>query len=74
MKQILGEKHFIAYHEEMKDNFLVRAVDPDENLKRWIDLPSHSNVMTALDQFTHDGMKFAVIEHSPHFVPAFAYI
>ena len=62
MKKILSERAFIAYHDDFKDDFLLKRIANDEHLSKWIDLPTHTNVVTVFDTFMHDGKQFQLTE------------
>ena len=59
---MLTERSFLAYSEDFKDELLLKAIPADENIQRWIDLPPHTNVVTAFDALTHDGKHFSLSE------------
>jgi len=40
----------------------LKCIGLDENIQRWIDLPTHTNVVTAFDQFHHDSKTFQLTE------------
>jgi len=52
------------YHEGFRQEFMARKVADDENIKKWIELQQHSNIVTAFDMFyeetTHS--HYAMIE------------
>jgi hypothetical protein len=39
---------------------LLKAIPMEENIQRWIDLPPHTNVVTAFDTLNHDGKVFSL--------------
>jgi len=41
---------------------MIKCIPEEEDLSRWIDLPTHSNIATAFDQFEHDGRRFELSE------------
>ena len=47
----------MAYSEDFKEDLLLKAIPNDENLQRWIDLPPHTNVVTAFDTLNNDDGK-----------------
>ena len=63
VKQIFTEKWFLVDHEELKEDLAIKWIPEDEDIKQWIDLPSHTNIVTAYDQFTHDKYKFQLTEY-----------
>ncbi len=40
----------MVYSEDFKDEMMLKAINVEENIQRWIDLPPHTNVVTAFDQ------------------------
>lgn len=64
VKGILTEKWFIVEHEELKEDLVIKWIPEDENIQKWIDLPSHTNVVTAYDQFMHEKNTFQLTEFS----------
>jgi len=45
----MSERCFIAYHEDFKEDFILRCIQDEENIQKWIDLQTHTNVVTAFD-------------------------
>lgn len=41
-------------HEELKEDLVIKVIPEHEDVTQWIDLPSHTNVVTAYDEFEHD--------------------
>ena len=64
MKKVLNEKTFIVFHDDFKEEFVLRNIPNDEKLNRWIDLPPHTNIVTAFDVLTHDGKQFSLCENT----------
>ena len=62
MKKIQSERSFVAFHEDYKEDFALKCVPVEENLQRWIDLPTHTNIATCFDQFLHEGKMFSLCE------------
>lgn len=48
------------YSDDFKDDLLLKAIPNEENIQRWIDLPPHTNVVTAFDTLNHDGKVFSL--------------
>jgi len=63
VKGILTEKWFLVDHEELKEDLVIKWIPEDEDIQQWIDLPSHTNIVTAYDQFEHDKNKFQLTEY-----------
>ena len=47
----MSDKAFIIYHEDFRSEFIVRKISDDEDIKNWINLQTHSNIVTAFDSF-----------------------
>ncbi len=43
---------------------LLRCIPNDENIKSWVELPAHTNVVTAFDSFVHDNRQFQLTEYT----------
>lgn len=41
---------------------MLKCIPPEEDLNRWLELPSHTNIVTCFDQFQHDGKMFQLTE------------
>lgn len=39
------------YHEDFRQEFMARKIHPNEDISKWIDLQTHSNIVTAFDTF-----------------------
>ena len=61
---INGEIEYVIYHEDFRQEFILRKINKDEDITKWIDLQVHSNIATAFDSFTDEisECKFAMIE------------
>lgn len=66
VKKIISETEFVVWHEELRSNLVMKLIDLDENLIRWIRLPPHSNIVTCFDTFNHvegeEEMHFSLTE------------
>ncbi len=58
----MNDKQFMVYHDDFKEEFCLKCITNDENLQSWVDLPSHTNIVTCLDSFFHDGKQFQLTE------------
>lgn len=58
----MTDRSFIVYSEDFKEDLLLKAIPNDENIQTWIDLPPHTNVVTAFDVMQHDGKLFSLCE------------
>ena len=54
VKGILTEKCFVVDHEELQEELVIKCIPEDEDISQWINLPSHTNIVTAYDEFTHE--------------------
>ena len=54
------------YHEDFRQEFIIRQIPDEENISKWIDLQTHSNIVTAFDSFTEDisGANFSMVENN----------
>ena len=61
---VSGETEYVIYHEDFRQEFVLRKIHKEEDITRWIDLQVHSNIATAFDSFTDDisDCKFAMTE------------
>lgn len=50
-------------HEELKEDLVVKCIHENEYVQQWIDIPSHTNVVTCYDQFEHDKNQFQLTEY-----------
>lgn len=57
---MITERSFLVYSEDFKDDLLLKAIPNEENIQKWIDLPPHTNVVTAFDAIPHDGKLFSL--------------
>ncbi|TNV71391.1 hypothetical protein FGO68_gene11587 [Halteria grandinella] len=64
VKKIITERSFLVYSEDFKDDLLLKAIPNEENIQNWIDLPPHTNVVTAFDAIPHDGKLFSLQENT----------
>ena len=64
VKHVLSDTAFIVYHEEFRQEFIVRKVSDEEDIKNWVNLQTHSNIITAFDSFTDEmsGHQFSMVE------------
>ena len=47
----MSEKAFVIYHEDFRAEFIVRKIADEEDITNWINLQTHSNIVTAFDSF-----------------------
>lgn len=64
MKHVICDTAFIIYHEDFRQEFIIRQIADDEDITRWIDLPTHTNISTAFDSFKDEisGCHFSMVE------------
>jgi len=50
----------VIYQEDVRQEFLSKEIPETESIDKWIDLQTHSNLVTAFDSFTEpeSGLKF----------------
>ena len=49
---------FEVYHRDFEQMFILREINEKEDIEDWISLVSHSNIVTAIDQFFDDEISF----------------
>ena len=68
INHILAVDEFIVYHQTLRQNLSLKLIEKTpaeaDDISNWIDLPGHSNVVTAFDQLKHDKHEFALTECS----------
>ena len=55
---------FVIYHEDFRQEFIIRQIPDQEDITRWIDLQAHTNIATAFDSFREEisGCHFSMVE------------
>ena len=55
---------FVIYHEDFRQEFVIRKIDDNEDLTKWIDLQTHTNIATAFDSFRDEmsSAHFSMVE------------
>jgi hypothetical protein len=61
---------FIVNHEHFKQDFACRRIAETEDISKWVDLQTHSNIVTALDSFKAKGPDGNVRHFSMTEIPA----
>jgi len=66
VKRILTDTSFIALHEDFKMEFVVSQIDEEEELESWLNMHTHTNIVTAYDVFVDEftGKKFQMVEQT----------
>jgi hypothetical protein len=64
VKHILDKSTFVAYHEDFRQDFLLKQIADNEDLERWIELTAHSNIVTCFEAFrdSETGLRFQMTE------------
>ena len=64
----MSDTAFIIYHEDFRQEFIVRKVSDEEDITNWINLQTHSNIVTAFDSFIDEmsGCQFLMVEINNH--------
>lgn len=59
-KKIVTDSSFVIYHEDFRQEFLIKQIPETESIEKWIELQTHSNLVTAFDSFIEpeSGLKF----------------
>ena len=57
---------YVVYHEDFRQEFIIRQVPDNEDITKWIDLQTHTNIATAFDSFTEElsGANFSMVEYT----------
>ena len=63
IKKALSERCFIAHCPMTGQDVIIKGILLEENIEQWIDLPLHTNVITAFDQFQFDNKQFQITEY-----------
>ena len=60
----MSENAFVIYHEDFRQEFIIRQIADQEDITRWIDLQAHTNIATAFDSFREEisGCHFSMVE------------
>ena len=61
---MLHDTAFVIYHEDFRQEFIIRQIPDLEDITRWIDLQAHTNIATAFDSFREEisGSHFSMVE------------
>lgn len=51
----LTDKSFEVEHMELDEVMIVKNIPDDEDILKWVSMPSHTNIVTAYDNFEYDG-------------------
>ena len=66
MKHVLNDTAYIIYHEDFRREFVIRSIPDGEDISKWIELQTHSNIVTAFHSFieTVSGCHFSMVENN----------
>ena len=53
VKKILSDTEYVVYLEDLRTNLLMKQISGDEDLSRWVNLCSHTNIVSLFDVFDH---------------------
>ena len=64
MKKVVNKSTFIVYHEDFRQEFFLKEIPDNEDVSNWINVQTHTNIVTAFDQFVdaESGHKFVMSE------------
>lgn len=64
VKHVLCDSAFVIYHEDFRQEFVIRQIPDEEDITKWIDLQTHTNITTAFDSFKDEmsGAHFSMVE------------
>jgi len=64
VKRIINMRTFEVYHEDFRRDFMLKQIQDNEDVSKWIELQTHTNIVTAFDQFVdpESGLKFVMTE------------
>ena len=40
---------FVVYHEDFRRDFMLKQIPDNEDVSKWIELQTHTNIVTAFD-------------------------
>lgn len=57
---------YVVYHEDFRQEFIIRQIPENEDITKWIDLQTHTNIATAFDSFTEElsAANFSMVEYT----------
>ncbi len=66
MKHVISDTAYVIYHEDFRQEFIIRQIPDEEDITRWIDIQAHTNITTAFDSFRDDlsGAHFSMAENN----------
>ena len=66
VRKILTDTSFVIYHEDFRQEFLIKQIPENETLDKWIDMQTHSNIVNAFDSFIEPEtkMRFSMVENT----------
>lgn len=66
MTHVICDTACIIYHEDFRQEFIIRQIPDEEDISNWIDLQTHTNVTTAFDSFIEEvsGCHFSMVENT----------
>ena len=64
MKHVICDTAYVIYHEDFRQEYVIRQIPDDEDITRWIDTQTHTNIITAIDSFRDEmsGCHFSIVE------------
>ena len=51
MTHVLNDSSFVVFHEDFRREFVIKSIPEGEDISKWIELQTHSNIITAFDSF-----------------------
>ena len=54
------------YHDDFRREFIIKSIAHEEDITKWIELQTHSNIVTAFDTFIEpvSGARFSMVENN----------
>ena len=49
IKQVVSEDEFVIWHEDLRTYMMMRIINNEEDVLKWINLPPHTNVASCFD-------------------------
>lgn len=49
IKQVVSEVEFVIWHEDLRTYMMMRIINNEEDVLKWINLPPHTNVASCFD-------------------------
>lgn len=60
----MSDTAYVIYHEDFRQDFVIRQIPDEEDISKWIELQTHSNITTSFDSFREElsAAHFSMVE------------